>query len=311
MLRIRLPLAVALAASLAAATPARAWNRATHEAIAALAYEELALRDPAALRAALALLRAHPSYAEAWRAEIAAAGARSDDDDLHLFMLGARWADDVMDHRHRDYPDGGEPGHNAWHWMDHRWRADGRESRSPEPNLVTAFATSRDRLLSTTVAHRHRAEALAWALHLAADAHAPLHTMSFWSAEFADGDGGGNRSWVRVDGRPVRMHTLWDGLLLRSSSGFAESKALAARLRTLPAPSAEALAETRFEAWVEKESRPLAIEHAYLRGRLDVGLSPETAPELPAGYVAQATAVSERQAVLAARRTAALVSAWF
>jgi hypothetical protein len=311
MLRIPLPLAAALLATLVLALPARAWNRATHEAIAALAYEELALRDPAALRAALALLRAHPSYRGRWRAEIAAAGGGPGDDDLHLFMLAARWPDDVVDHHHHGVHDGEEPSHNTWHWMDHRWRPDGGETPSREPHLLTAFARVGDRVRSDTVARRHRAEALAWALHLAADAHAPLHTMSYWDPRMEAGDGGGNLSWVRFEGRPVRIHKLWDRLLLRSSSGFRESAALAARLRLLPVPSAETLAETRVEGWVERESRPLGIDHAYLRGRLAVGLSPEEAAALPEGYVERAVGVAERQAALAARRTAGMVSAWF
>ena len=52
------------------------------------------------------------------------------------------------------------------------------------------------------------------------------------------------------------------------------------------------------------ESRSLALEKAYLRGKLIGSASPEIAPPLPLDYAKNAKAVAERQAALAGYRLA-------
>jgi len=52
------------------------------------------------------------------------------------------------------------------------------------------------------------------------------------------------------------------------------------------------------------EGRSHAIDHAYLRGKLRGGISPETAISLPDGYMKTAKSVAERQAAIAGYRLA-------
>jgi hypothetical protein len=70
-----------------------------------------------------------------------------------------------------------------------------------------------------------------------------------------------------------------------------------------PRGSLPELKRTTPKVW-SLESRSLAVEMAYLRGRLKGSTNAGNAPGLPEGYTKDARVVAERQAALAAYRLA-------
>jgi len=89
---LRKPLLAALIALLAAG-PGSAWNRAGHMTMAAMAFDELLRDAPATVARVVAILQHHPQYESRWRPQIAAMAL--DEQQRFLFMLAARWPDDV------------------------------------------------------------------------------------------------------------------------------------------------------------------------------------------------------------------------
>ncbi|KAG5473138.1 hypothetical protein CUR178_03056 [Leishmania enriettii] len=49
-------------------------------------------------------------------------------------------------------------------------------------------------------------------LHIIGDLHQPLHTVAMYSHQYPNGDRGGNLIYVRVRGRSVKLHALWDNI---------------------------------------------------------------------------------------------------
>jgi hypothetical protein len=97
-----------LAAAVLWITPmaAGAWQRPGHAASAAMAYDDLALRQPDAVRKIVAIMAAHPDRARFDQALGDAVGAERD---RRLFMAMARWPDDIR---------GTTYDHPSWHyWM--------------------------------------------------------------------------------------------------------------------------------------------------------------------------------------------------
>jgi hypothetical protein len=104
-----------------------------------------------------------------------------------------------------------------------------------------------------------RATALTWLFHLAGDIHQPLHTIQLFSAEYPDGDRGGNEICIRPgqNRRPITLHAFWDGVIT-SSSNINRLRNEATRLRNSPEfvrHSLTELAGTDFEAWGKRALR--------------------------------------------------------
>src|SRR5687767_9909599 len=108
---LRGPLVAALVTAIALAAPrqANAWNRGGHMVSGAIAHGELLARDPGAVQATVALLMRHPDYASRWRPQLEARDPA--ERDALLFMLAARWADDVRGDRRYDHP--------TWHYVNY------------------------------------------------------------------------------------------------------------------------------------------------------------------------------------------------
>src|SRR6185295_6827439 len=75
------------------AAPAPAWNKAGHMVSGAIAAAALKQDNPATFAKVVELLKAHPQYAERWSKRLE--DAPDGDRDLMLFMLAARWPDDI------------------------------------------------------------------------------------------------------------------------------------------------------------------------------------------------------------------------
>lgn len=292
-------------AALALAGPAPAWSLAGHMVTGAIAYDVLKKDDPAALNAALKLLKAHPSYEKLWKKKLEA--VPPEDRDLYLFMLAPRWADDI---RKTDYD------RPTWHYVTNWYTPPGKSAPSKVPaaepeNAATAFAANVTKL-KTAADPSDRAVALTWVCHLVGDIHQPMHTTSLLTAEYPEGDRGGNRFWVKVtpDGKPINLHYFWDGLLTTTDT-FRDAKNVAAELRLRPKFARDKLPELKqhpaFDDW-KAESTVLNKSEVYRDGKLAGGTAEFTAAVLPPDYPKQAKAVAEKRAVLTGYRLAAVLS---
>ena len=74
--------------------PAFAWNKPGHMVVAAIAYRELQRTgNQAVIDKVIAKLKTHPDFDKRFGPKLANVGA--EDKDIFLFMLAARWADDI------------------------------------------------------------------------------------------------------------------------------------------------------------------------------------------------------------------------
>lgn len=298
-------LAAALALTLHA--PAQAWTRPGHMVTAAIAYDQLATKDPAALKRLLALAAQHPDRGPF---EVAVGRATGEERDRRLFMELARWPDDVR---------GGAQDHPTWH---HALRpvSDQRNPPPKAPSPQSAGAANEAFALNVKVASdpnapaSDRAMAIAWVFHIAGDIHQPLHTAQLFSSRFPNGDRGGGLQHVRdpKTGEPISLHWFWDDSVNRDG----EPEKAEARARDLtqryPRASFPELGKTpaeaeAFAAWGE-ESYRLAAPLAY-RSDLVSADSAAQAPNLPKAYVDDVTAQAERRLTLAGHRLADVAQA--
>src|SRR4051812_25015356 len=72
---------------------AHAWGKAGHMVVAGIAYRDLKRSDPDKVDRVVALLKRHPQFNSLWKSQLEAV-AQEDRDQL-LFMLAARWPDDI------------------------------------------------------------------------------------------------------------------------------------------------------------------------------------------------------------------------
>ena len=230
-----------------------------------------------------------------------------------LFMLAARWADDI---RTRDKAENRLP----WHYVDFPFKPEGEPAsiqamEPPEENILTAIAEN-ERILQTGTDPARRGVALAWLFHLVGDIHQPLHSAQLLTREYPNGDRGGGDFCVRVaqDRAALSLHRLWDGLIT-SSNNIRTLRTIASELQSrFSKSSLSELAMTAPEAWA-KESFEIATKIAYQNGafrgtpkgqRKDCREVTDAAV-LPNGYANIARKIADRRMMLAGYRLADLL----
>jgi hypothetical protein len=77
----------------------------------------------------------------------------------------------------------------------------------PSPNILTAYAQNLA-IVNGGGPTAERAIAVCWVFHLGGDVHQPLHTVALFSADYSQGDRGGNLVWVRAQpgGAILNLH---------------------------------------------------------------------------------------------------------
>src|SRR5689334_1032342 len=196
---------------LLATVPGLAWNRAGHMAMGSIAYDRLQSIAPASVVRVTAILKVHPQFESLWRPLLASMSAQ--EQDRYLFMLAARWPDDIRGNKEFDHPE--------WHYIDFPYKPPGQPASVPAPqppadNLMNAFQRNAS-VLRGTAPDTEQSIALCWIFHLLGDLHQPLHTVSLFSTRFPEGDRGGNLFYVRSDAaspRTQNLHAYWDNILL-------------------------------------------------------------------------------------------------
>lgn len=306
-------IAVLLTAFIALPSPAAAWNIPGHMLSGSIAYQILRRESAYTIEAVKTILENHPWYANHWQAQLEK--LPSIDRDEMLFMLVARWADDI---RTRDKAQHRGP----WHYIDWPFKPEGQPaSVQPKPpaavNILTALAEN-ERIAKTDNDPTRRAIALSWLFHLVGDIHQPLHSAQIFTTECPNGDRGGNAICVRPSqtGKPMDLHRFWDGLIT-SSPNATTLRNEATALRNRPEFSRSQLTELArrdFDSWA-KESFAIATKITYQNGavpgipkgnRRDCSEVVDAAI-LPAGYAKVAGRIADRRISLAGYRLAELL----
>jgi hypothetical protein len=284
-----------------------AWNDRGHMMVGAVAWDQL---SPSAKARASELLKLNPLYGK-W-----VQSASEEDADEIAFVRAATWPDFIK--RSTDYTnDGEDPSasgpdasrnigysdklmHKYWHYIDLPFSTDGTETTPPkEPNAETQITAFRD-TISGTATDDVKSYDLVWLLHLVGDVHQPLHATSRFSAQFPQGDSGGNGEKVCVPACGEALHAFWDDALGKSESVLGAIKA-AAQLDDAPASGA-AIANP--QAWIV-ESFELAKSTVYQP--IGDGKGPFT---LSDDYKDDAKTIAEERVALAGARLANLLNAF-
>ncbi len=299
-------LLVIAGALLLTAGPGSAWNRAGHMVMGAIAYDDLQKTSPDTVARVVAILRQHPQYESRWKSQLA--GMSEQDQERYLFMLAARWPDDIRGDKAFDHP--------MWHYIDYPYKPKGQPASVPAPppdkeNIVEAFQRN-VAVVQSAAPDAEKAVALCWIFHLLGDSHQPLHTVSLFTTQFPDGDRGGNLIFIRPDSSSPttqNLHAYWDGILL-SDDRYEPARDLATKIENSQARVPKAAAESQFEKWTH-ESFDLAVSTVYRKGKLQVSTDKNAGTPLPRNYHAAAERIATRQIALAGDRMADLLHASF
>lgn len=272
----------------------QAWSGAGHMVIAAETWNEI----PPAIRAkATEILKAHPDYSK-WKASFDGE-ARGLDLDEFVFLRASVWPDEIRRH-------GSKYDHPHWHFVDYALRPPSfplEAEPAPDDDILFGIEQCEKTLSGTNAPAEDRAACLSWLIHLIGDLHQPLHCASFFGEAYPHGDKGGNEFYVKPATRGLKLHSFWDGLLGTSAKVQPQINYAAQIQQTYPRRSLKELKSKTPRMW-SLEGRTLAVEKAYLLGRLKGGVDEDTAPALPDGYTRTAKDIAERRAALAGYRLA-------
>ena len=280
---------------------AHAWNKATHMVIGAMAYHDLQTKAPQTLAKAVSILKQHPYFQRQWANQIEQLHLIGQDQEEFLFMLAARWPDDIrgIDAYHD---------HASWHFINYIYAPQLGIARSDSTlptgeTILQAYDLNRQLLLSGAP-DSIKAIALCWLFHLAGDVHMPLHTTALVDNQFPQGDRGGNLFKIKLmlNSRTTNLHSFWDGMLL-AADDFRSVDSLANREQTVyPRTQLPQLAMNKITIvdWSE-ESFQLAQDNAYRSNTLQAGKDEEGAV-LPVDYVGTVKPIAQRQVALSGYR---------
>lgn len=275
----------------------------------AIAYQILRQESPTRIPAVRLVLEKNPWYDSRWKTQLEKLPVAERDE--ILFMLAARWADDI---RTLDRAES----HLPWHYVDFPFKPQGEPAsiqalQPRQENILTAIAVN-DRAVRNESDVRKRGIALSWLFHLLGDIHPPFHAVTLFSREYPKGDEGRTDACVRVaQGRAaLSLHQLWDELLT-SSNNSRTVRNMAIELRNkFSRTELTELAVNAPELWA-KESFEIAIKIAYQNGALrgtpkgqrgrdcrELG----NAAVLPVGYIQIARKIADRRMALSGYRLA-------
>ena len=241
-----------------------AWNIPGHMLSGAIAYQILQRENPATITGVLSVLEKNPWYASRWKIQLDKLPEAQREE--MLFMLAARWADNV---RTQDPTESRLP----WHYIDFPFKPEGEPAsvptvQPPQENILTAI-TENERIVRSGSDPAKRGIALSWLFHLIGDVHQPLHAVQLFTREYPKGDRSGGDFCVRVaqDRAALSLHRLWDGLITSSNNVGQLRKIAAALLSRFSSSRFRELDHSEPEWWA-KESYAIATKIAYQDGSI-------------------------------------------
>lgn len=135
-------------------------------------------------------------------------------------------------------------------------------------NLLTAIHAAQAVLQSKTTTVAEKRMAVRVLMHCLEDLHQPLHTISYYSKRYKQGDRGANLWKIKNKVYKGNLHHFWDmagGWL--SGYTWQDQESMALRVKELGPISCDPLhINVKLEAWV-KQSYALAEAHAYFPPR--------------------------------------------
>ena len=290
------------------ATPSYAWNDLAHRAIAIAALRSLPAETQ---QNVLATLQKHPRYRQDFL-QLQPKDQTIISSSDWLIGQAAVWPDIARGFEHERFfkRDALRKRYHRgnWHYINFPIYLDeaDRQLNIPDPSVATDADPSEPHnvlaamnfihaaMLNPATKPADRGLWLAWALHLLADAHQPLHSSALFDAErWPRGDRGGNDQTLEE----FNLHGFWDYVLLEKG-GAKDIDALAQRLAFKGELSAQAV---DVEGLL-RDAHKLAIEVVY--NPLLEQIRAEKQIELDAAYRAKAAAYAQRQGALAVQRTA-------
>jgi hypothetical protein len=293
-------------------TSASAWNKPGHMLSGAIAFQVLEQENPETINKVKAILQNHPFHSpDEWQKELA--DLPPSDQDLMLFMLAARWADDAR----------GTPFHegkSTFHFINLPFKPAGQPAevqiKDPQPvNILTALAENESGVKNENDGEQ-KAIALAWLFHLVGDIHQPLHTTQLFTVDFPKGDRGGNEICIRKreEYKPINLHGFWDDIVITSLKlTTIRDRATSLRDQFSRDDLAE-LAMTDFKSWVN-ESFALGVAKAYTKKVVGMPKPDngdcsdlQSAPVLPSGYIPTAEPAADRRMIISGYRLADLLT---
>lgn len=262
------------------ATHLYAWDSNGHKLVAEIAYENL---TPNAKKAVLQLLQTPPpGYSHPLS-----------------FSNSAAWADWIR-------PNASQ--YDTSHYINLPYCGSGvcLNQKSASPNIVTAIELDTAILQNKEADAITQGQALRFYLHWLGDIHQPMHTISYYSSTFPQGDAGGNR-YLLQDNLYPNLHAFWDGGCglwpQNISLNKREVRTLAKEWQALYPPQkfTDALADNDPLNWAQ-DSHLLAIKYAY-----------EAAPQHYLNLKTQKNAqiICQKQIILAGYRLAQNLNAWY
>jgi len=273
--------------------------------VAAIAWDNL---DLVTRKRSTELVKLNPQYSSF------VAEAPDDQKDKTAFVVAVTWPDLIKStpgYKH----DGERPSlapaptqnigyadkyqHRYWHYKDLPFSQDGTSLIEPEqPNAQTQIETFRDTLASDA-SDDVKSYDLVWLLHLVGDVHQPLHATQRFTADWPNGDRGGNDVSICDPNCGTPLHSLWDEAMGPNSN---PQTAIAAAAK-LPDPPRSDVTITDVQVWLE-ESFKLAKQFVYAPP-IGNGTGPF---HITDAYRARATEIAEQRVALAGARLGKLLT---
>lgn len=282
---------------------ALAWNDRGHMVVARLVWLKL---TPQQRTAVVEILKHHPHYQEFLSAD----RPNNVSEEEWVFWRAATWSDWVKNHHTHEFS------HPTWHYINLPFIPPGSsenpaDHEPPEVNVVAKLKECIEKAKSGPP--DKRAVNLCWTLHLAGDMGQPLHCATLFSEEFPDGNRGGNAARYRFsDGRIIKLHSFWDGLLGRSTSANAirssghDAQQVANQHHALIAHDLQT--NTTVDSWRRRllhsrQSMPTSMAPLFLRMKPTIPRR-TTSPKVPDRYADNAGMVARLGVVKAGERLA-------
>ena len=279
---------------------ALAWGPAGHMAVAIIAYQQM---PPALQQRCVAILQAHPN-SEKWKAN--SGGDSPADAAMFTFAKAATWPDEIRR--------GNSPyDHPGWHYIDYPLMPPDFPfvaGLAPEDNILFGLDQSEKVLRDKAATPEQQAAALSWIIHLVGDIHQPLHAAELVTPAYPlpEGDRGGNKYFVSVGGNAINLHAFWDRLPGQFFSPPYAAEAAGRLERQFPRAGLAELTTGKDPVAWSLESRTLAIDKAYLRGKLPGSADSKILPPpLPPDYQKESKEIADRRVALAGYRLATLL----
>ncbi len=257
-----------------------AWDSNGHKLVAEIAYENL---TPNAKKSVLEMLKTPgPEYKHPLS-----------------FSNSAAWADWIRSNL---------PEYNSWHYINIPYCDNDScfKQKTASPNIVTAILLDAAIVQNKLASAIQKGEALRFYMHWLGDIHQPMHSITYYSKDYVEGDAGGNRYALHDNPYP-NLHAYWDGgcgLWPKNKSLNRKQLQSLAKVWQAQYPKKEftaVLAHKDPLSWA-KDSHALAVEYAY-----------KAAPKHYLTVKAQKNAqiICQKQITLAGYRLAQNLNAWY